>query len=105
MHSQSIDPLVETSATVRPSPTAAYERSGRYALMGRLIDEASETCVVLVAGRASLEMRPHSWNGFVGIRAGQLELDIVIQVLEALVAAELGPLSTNQRAQQLAVFM
>src|SRR5438552_16603801 len=67
--------------------------------------EGSETGVVIVAGRASLEVRSHSWNRLVGIGAGQLQLDIAIQLLEALLAAELGPLRAKQGAQHLVVLM
>jgi hypothetical protein len=47
--------------------------------------------MVVVTGRASPEVRPHSRNRFIGFRTGKLQLDVAIKLLEALLAAELGP--------------
>jgi hypothetical protein len=53
--------------------------------------QAPEAVMVVVTGRASLEVRPHSRNCLIGIRTGKLQLDVPIELLEALLAAELGP--------------
>jgi hypothetical protein len=56
--------------------------------------------MVVVTGGASLEVRTHTRDCIVRIHAGKLQLDISIELLEALVAGQLGPLGPEQRAQQ-----
>ena len=57
----------------------------------RCFAKAPEAVVVLVAGGASLEVRTHARDRLVRILAGKLQLDISIELLEALLAAQLGP--------------
>jgi hypothetical protein len=47
--------------------------------------------MVLTARRAALEVCAHAGNFRVGIGSAQLELDVAIQLLKALLAADLRP--------------
>jgi hypothetical protein len=44
-----------------------------------------------MAGGATLEVRTHPRNHVVGVRAGKLQLDVAIELLEAFLATELRP--------------
>ncbi len=48
--------------------------------------------MVVATGGASLEVRTHTRNRIVRIHAGKLQFDISVELLEALVAAQFGPL-------------
>ena len=57
--------------------------------------------MVVVTGGASLEMRTHTRNRLVRIHSGKLQLDISIELLEALVAVSVrasGPSSARSKA-------
>ena len=43
-----------------------------------------------MAGRAALEVGAHARDPVVGVRALKLELDVLVELLEALVAEQLG---------------
>src|SRR4051794_41577924 len=58
--------------------------------------ERAQALVLLAAGGAARQVRCHPWDPLVGGCADQLELDVDVERLEALVAAELG----RGRAQQ-----
>ena len=45
--------------------------------------------MVLVARGAAVEVSPHARDVDVGVRAGKLQLDVPIQLLEALLAGQL----------------
>ena len=47
--------------------------------------------MVLIAGRAAFEMRAHTRDLLVGGCAGELELDVAVELVEALLAGQLGP--------------
>src|SRR3954452_11688808 len=53
------------------------------------VEERGEALVVLAAGGAPVQVRAHAGNGQLGVAPGQLELDVAVEVLEALLAAEL----------------
>jgi hypothetical protein len=52
-------------------------------------NEVQEALVVLVAGRAAIEVRAHARNLAIGVRFGQFELDVAVELLEALFAGQL----------------
>ncbi len=45
--------------------------------------------MILVAGRATLEVCPHAGQRRVGVRSGDFEIDVLIDQLEALLAGDL----------------
>src|SRR5436190_12725800 len=73
----------------RPDEELAAGPLGRY--------ECEETGVILAAGWAAVEVCLHSGNRCVRIGAGQLELDIAVEILEAGFTRQLWP----RRAQQI----
>ena len=54
-------------------------------------EEGPEGVPVLRAGRAALEVRAQPGHGGVRVAAGELELDVAVELVEALLAADLGP--------------
>ena len=62
----------------------------RLIVAGVSSDQRDEALVVLLAGRAALEVGAHAGHGRVGVRAGQRELDVAVELLEALLAGQLG---------------
>ena len=46
--------------------------------------------MVLVAGGAAGEMGPQAGQGGVGVLAGELEVDVAVELVEAGIAADLG---------------
>jgi hypothetical protein len=59
--------------------------------------------VILVAGGTALEVSAHAGQAGVGVLAGQLELDVLVEELEALLAADLGIGRSDQSGDQLSV--
>src|SRR5215210_917455 len=53
------------------------------------LEERAQALVVLVAGRAALQVGAQPWNPLVGRLALELELDVLVEPLEALVAENL----------------
>jgi hypothetical protein len=53
------------------------------------LDELAQAVVVLVAGGAALDMGAHARDPVVGPCASELELDVLVEVLEALIAEQL----------------
>src|SRR3954451_6727934 len=68
-------------------------------------DEVAQAVVVLVAGRAALQVGLHAGQHGVGVRAGELELDVLVEQLEARFAADLGVGGAQQLGDQLAGLM
>ena len=64
-------------------------------------DEGAQALVLLAAGRASLQVGAQPWKRSVGVCAGDLELDVAVQLVEALVAADLGPGGAKEAAECL----
>jgi hypothetical protein len=56
--------------------------------------------VVLVAGRASFEVRLHAWDRAVGVGPREPELDVAVELLEALLAAQLRSGRTGKAREQ-----
>ncbi len=56
--------------------------------------------MVLVAGRASLEVRLHAWDRAVGVGPREPELDVAVELLEALLAAQLRSGRTGKAREQ-----
>src|SRR4051794_23297106 len=52
--------------------------------------QREEALVVLLAGRAALEVSAHPRHRRVGVGAGQRQLDVAVELLEALLAGQLG---------------
>jgi hypothetical protein len=77
-----------------PVPLESSLASGSSRL-GFRAHQRGEAFVVLVAGRAALEVRSHAGDARVGVAAGELELDVAVQVLEAFVARQLGARRTE----------
>jgi hypothetical protein len=65
------------------------------------LDEGTEAEVLLVAGLAALEVRAHAGDQLVGAAAAlpELELDVAVELLEALLAAQLGAGRPEQASQ------
>jgi hypothetical protein len=51
-------------------------------------DELAQAGVILVAGGAALEVGAHPGHAGVGVLAGELEVDVLVEQLEALLAAD-----------------
>src|SRR5262245_33022993 len=79
-----------TVATPPSSHTAAPGRRARRRLQRLLAaDERAQALVLLAAGRAAGEMSAQPRDRRVGVCAGELQLDVAVELLEALVAADL----------------
>src|SRR5258708_208460 len=74
-----------TSFTVLPFPQLPAATGA--SLLG--VDEAQQALVVLVAGRAALEVGAHAGDLGVRVGAGGLQVDVAIELREALLAAQL----------------
>src|SRR5215207_1252961 len=67
-----------------PSSDAGCGRGGRVGL-----DQGPQAAMVLSACWAALEVRAHARNRRIGVRPAQLKLEVAIELLEALLAADL----------------
>src|SRR5205085_6143186 len=81
-------------------------RAGR---LQRLLagDESAQALVLLAACRATGEVRAKPGHAGIGVGSGELQLDVAIEVVEALVAAELGlalPQEPGQRLLEIRAF-
>jgi hypothetical protein len=65
-------------------------------------DQVAQALVVLVAGRAALEVSAHAGEASVGILARDLEVYVLVEQLEALLAADLGLGRPQQTCEELA---
>jgi len=59
--------------------------------------------VVFVARRATFEVREHAGDLLFGVHFGQLELHVVIEILEALLAGELRSGGSDEERQESVV--
>ena len=64
-------------------------------------DERAQALVLLAAGGAAGEVGAQPGNGRVGVGARELELDVPVELVEALVAADLGRGRAEQAAESL----
>jgi hypothetical protein len=73
-------------------PNCPFGREERGRSVGGVLldDEVPEAPVVLVARRTAFEVRAHARDLPIGVRFGQFELDVAIELLEALLAGQLG---------------
>ena len=55
--------------------------------------------MILLAGRAALEVGAHARHRRFGVGAGQRQLDVAVELLEALLAGQLGPGGPQDAAQ------
>src|SRR5262245_27553180 len=66
-------------------------------------DEFAQALVVLAAGRAAGEVGAHPGHLALGLAAGELGLDVLVEAVEAVLAAELGPLGAEHPVDQRSV--
>src|SRR5205085_8136785 len=64
-------------------------------------DERAQALVLLAARGAAVEVRAQPGHRGVRVLAGELELDVPVELREALVAAELGPGGAEQPSERL----
>src|SRR5262245_55037735 len=75
--------------------------TGARDLLPRLgLQQRANAPVILVARRTSLEVRPHPGNRGVGVGVGKLELDVAVELGEALLAGQLRALGTEEVPDQ-----
>ena len=60
-------------------------------------DERAQALVLLAAGGAAVEMGAQARERGVGVLAGELELDVAVELVEAVVAADLGLAGPSSR--------
>src|SRR5215216_5621726 len=66
-------------------------------------DEREQAFVVFVAGGAAFEVRAHAGDLLVGGCGGELELDVVVELIEALLAGELRAGGAEELREELRV--
>src|SRR5215211_5600545 len=61
--------------------------------------------MLFVAGLAAVEVGAHAWDQLVGARCvvAEFELDVAVELLEALIACQLGTGGTQQALQEIVV--
>src|SRR5207245_7781545 len=64
-------------------------------------NERAQAFVLLAAGGATSEVRAQAGHRRVGVAAGELELDVLVELLEALLAANLVACRPQQPAERL----
>lgn len=64
-------------------------------------DEGTEAGVILLARGAADQVSLHPGDGRVGVVAGEFEVDVAVELLEALLAADLRPSRSEQPSQRL----
>ena len=75
-------------AAATPIVAAVWACSGlRMLALG--CDQGVQAVAILGTGRTALEMRLHARDLSISITAGELQLDVAVEVLEALVARQL----------------
>ena len=62
--------------------------------------ERLEALEFFVAGLAAFKVRAHPGNRLVGVSAGEFELDLAVELIEALLAGELGVGGSEQPSQE-----
>src|SRR5688572_19970353 len=99
--------LMQTSAAPRrgsrlgPPCRAVLQGIGR-GIAGCFADVREEARVVLEARGTAREMRRHARDGFVRADAGELQVDVTVELVEAVVARQLGLSRPEQRCNQAA---
>src|SRR3954471_16075292 len=68
---------------------------------GLCADELDQAFVLLATRRAAAQMGAHARHGGIGIDAGQLQLDVAVELGEAGVAADLGLGRPKEAAERL----
>src|SRR6476620_3295742 len=63
-------------------------------------DEVAQAVEVLGAGRAAVEMRAHAGDPGVAGLAGEAQLDVAVELLEALLAGQLRSARAEHPAQE-----
>src|SRR5215218_2224272 len=66
-----------------------------------LTDELAQARVVLVARGTALKMRAHARKAGVGVLAGELEVDVLVEQLEASIAADLRLIRAEQPGDEI----
>ena len=66
-----------------------------------LLQQRTQAGVILAAGRATLQMSAHTGYPLIGLCSGKLQLHVPVELVEALLAAELGAGGTEQTLNQL----
>src|SRR5215208_5095953 len=85
----------------RARGTAGASVAGSELRRARLgFHQGSQAAMVLGTGRTPLEVFAHSGDLGVGVGPPQLQLDIAIELGEAFLATELGPMWSEQPAEQ-----
>jgi hypothetical protein len=78
-----------TTKRTPPTPATFPAPFARLAASELSLDEREQAEVLLVASGAAMEMGPHPGDRLVGVGSGELKLDVAVELLEALLAAEL----------------
>src|SRR5215208_4866221 len=85
----------------RARGTAGASVAGSELRRARLgFHQGSQAAMVLGTGRTPCEVFAHSGDVGVGVGALQLQLDVAIELGEAFLATQLGPLWSEQPAEQ-----
>src|SRR4051812_7015672 len=66
-------------------------------------DELPQALVILAAGGTTLEVSAHAGQTGIGVLAGQLEIDVLVEKLEALLTADLRAGRSEHAGDQVAV--
>jgi hypothetical protein len=84
-----MSPFVDHHA-IRPRVARADELAVYAGAADLSTGEEQQALVILIAGRAAVEMGPHARHPRLGVLAGELEVDVAVEFVEALLAAQLG---------------
>src|SRR4051794_17822424 len=81
----------------------AARRARLFERLERLLaaDERPQALVLLAAGGAAVEVSAEAGDGGVGVLPGELELDVAVEEVEALVAADLRLRRAEEPAERL----
>src|SRR5215218_3064680 len=82
-----------------PVPSNLYRSTNRSAVIAG--HQVAQALVLLAAGQAAGEVGPEAGELGVGVGAGQLQLDVSVQLGEALLAAHLRLLGAEQPLDQV----
>src|SRR5215204_1342619 len=97
-------PLVATALTSEPKlQTHRREVKRRPLAAVRACHELAQALVILVAGGTALEVCAQPGQAGVGVLAGQLEIHVLVEALEALLASDLGAGRSEQAGDQVSV--
>src|SRR6186997_2798188 len=68
-------------------------------------DEVAEAAEVLSAGGATVEVRPHPWDPRLRRLPGEIQLDVAVELLEALLAGQLRRTGAEDSAEDRALLL